>query len=391
MRLLRFVLLGIWGLGFGVICPINSCAQNDKPLKIAVFAPVYLDSAFDNGNYKLGNASLPRQMLPGLDFYNGVMLAIDSLNTEHLPVSVLFYDSKSTVTPLQTVVNDPALQDASLIIASFNARSDIKPLADFASQMKIPLISSTYPNDGGVTGNPFFVLINPTLKTHIEAIYHFLHRTYPVENMVLLRKKGAIEDLIQYVLADMNKKTAGIPLKIKTVELTDSFSVHDITDHLDSNKQNIVICGSLNEEFGTGVTKILGGARNFRTVTVGMPTWDGLKDISKDIDIIYTTPYNFYKNDKLVMELSMKYKAKYAGRPGDMFFKGFEAMYHFSKLLVKHKATLINKLSDKDFKLFNDFDIQPVRSVKDSSLPDYLENKKLYFIRKTDGMLKSVN
>ena len=73
MRLLRFVLLGIWGLGFGVICPINSCAQNDKPLKIAVFAPVYLDSAFDNGNYKLGNASLPRQMLPGLDFYNGVM------------------------------------------------------------------------------------------------------------------------------------------------------------------------------------------------------------------------------------------------------------------------------------------------------------------------------
>ena len=91
------------------------------------------------------------------------------------------------------------------------------------------------------------------------------------------------------------------------------------------------------------------------------------------------------------MELSMKYKAKYAGRPGDMFFKGFEAMYHFSKLLVKHKATLINKLSDKDFKLFNDFDIQPVRSVKDSSLPDYLENKKLYFIRKTDGMLKSVN
>jgi hypothetical protein len=391
MRLIKLYLFGVWGLGFGVMRPLKVCAQSEKPLKIAVFAPVYLDSVFTEGNYKLGNAYLPRQVLPGLDFYNGMMMAIDSLNTTHTPISVLFYDSKSATMPLQTVVSNPELQDVSLIIASFNSRTDIKPLADLALQLNVPLISSTYPNDGGITGNPFFVLINPTLKTHIEAIYHYLHRVYPLENMVLFRKKGGIEDLIQYVLGDMNRKTAGVPLKIKTVELTDSFSVRDVTDNLDSTKQNIVICGTLNEEFGSSLSKALGSSRNFHTITMGMPTWDGIKDISKDIEIIYTTPYNFLKNDKLMIELNAKYRAKYAGRPGDMFFKGYEAMFHFSKLLVKNKSNLINTLSDKDFKLFNDFDIQPVKSNKESSQPDYLENKKLYFIRKADGVVKSVN
>ncbi len=389
MQLIKRVTLLVCVLCAGVAA--NSQATLEKPLKIAVFAPVYLDSAFSNDTYKLGTASLPRLMLPGLDFYNGVMMAIDSLNKENVPVSVVFYDTKSVTTPLRTIVSDPGLKDVSLIIASFNLRSDVKPLADLALQLNVPLISATYPNDGGISANPFFVMINPTLKTHIEAIYRFLHRTYPTENLIYFRRKGAIEDVIQYIIADMNKKTAGVPLKIKTIDLTDSFSTSQVTEHLDSTRQNIVICGTLNEEFGMNLSRALGSSsKTYRSITMGMPTWDGLRDISKDIEVIYTTPYNFIRNDKLSADLSAKYKTRYAGRPGDMFFKGYEAMYHFTKLLVKNGSSLINALSAKEYKLFNDFDIQPVRATEENALPDYLENKKLYFIRKVDGQVKSI-
>ncbi len=90
----------------------------NKPLKIAVFASVYLDSVFTDGNYKPGNGNLPRYVVPGLDFYNGVMMAIDSLNKENLPVTVQFYDTKSVTTPLNTVLQSEELQDVSLIIAA---------------------------------------------------------------------------------------------------------------------------------------------------------------------------------------------------------------------------------------------------------------------------------
>lgn len=372
---------------------LKSSAQDSLagPLKIAVFAPVYLDSAFADDTYKLGKNNLPKYLLPGLDFYNGIMLAVDSLNTEQSSLEVLFFDSKSVENPIQAIVEQPEFQDVSLIIASFNMRAEIKPLADFALEKNIPLISATYPNDGGLTANPFFVLMNPTLITHLNAIYKFMQRSYPMDNITVFRKKGNLEDMIQNTFSDLNKKTPGLPLKIKTIELPDSFTTSQVTGYLDSTKQNVIICGTLNESFGTNLTKALSSSKSYHVIAMGMPTWDGIKDISKDLEIVYTTPFNFSRSDKLSMRFTENYKIKFAGRPSDMAFKGFEAMYHFAKLLLKYDKQMIQHLSGKEFKLFNDFDIQPVISNKTSGFPDYLENKKLYFIRKTDGRIKSVN
>ena len=74
----------------------------------------------------------------------------------------------------------------------------------------------------------------------------------------------------------------------------------------------------------------------------------------------------------------------------DMAFKGFESMYHFSKLLIQNGNNFINHLSDKSFKLFNDFDIRSVKN-KTTGTTEYLENRKLYFIKKLDGVVRSVN
>lgn len=362
-----------------------------KPVKIAVFAPVYLDSAFQDNIYQLGKNPIPRYMLPGIEFYNGIMLAVDSLNKEKAAVEVLFYDSKSADTTLEQRISDTAMQDVSLIISFFNTREEIKPLADFALEKKILLLSATYPNDGGITDNPFFALLNPTLNAHIEGIYKYMRRYYPLENITLFRKKGNVEDMIGFTLDNLNKKSAGTKLKLKTVELPDTFTAADVLGYLDSNRQNIFICGTLNETFGSNLSKAVSSNKNYRSLAIGMPTWDGIRDISKDLEIVYSTPYNFDRNTKTAIQLSNKYRDKYAGRASDMVFKGFESMYHFTKLLLKYGSGFVSHLSDKEFKLFNEYDIQPVKSEKDSTHTDYLENKKLYFIRKKDGMVRTVN
>lgn len=51
-------------------------------VRIAVVAPFYLDSAFNNYEYKLGNLNISKYFLTGLEFYNGVMMAVDSLQKE---------------------------------------------------------------------------------------------------------------------------------------------------------------------------------------------------------------------------------------------------------------------------------------------------------------------
>jgi hypothetical protein len=320
-----------------------------------------------------------------------MLLAIDSLNKEKQNLEVLFFDSKSNENPLEIILDKKEMQDVSLIIAAFNNRTEIKTIADFALEKNIPLLSMTYPNDGGITSNPFFVLVNPTLKTHIDAIYKYMHKTYPISNITIFKRAGATEDMIVSSFNELNKKTQGLPLKIKTIELTDTFTTAQVQMHLDSSKENVIMCASLNEAFGYNLVKSISSSKKYKAITIGMPTWDAIKDIGKDAEIIYTTPYNYSRTNKIAQQITNNYRNNYFGRPSDMVFKGFEAMYHFGKLLIVYDQNLITNLSDKSFKLFNDFDFQPVKQKNDIATPDYLENKKIYFIKKIDTQIKSVN
>ena len=73
-----------------------------------------------------------------------------------------------------------------------------------------------------------------------------------------------------------------------------------------------------------------------------------------------------------------------------MVFKGFESMYHFTKLLLKYPDNFINNISDTSYTVCNDYDFAPIRLSKTSFIPDYLENKKIYFIKIVDGEIQSI-
>lgn len=366
--------------------------------KIVVFAPIFIDSVFKGNSFTATGNNLPKTILPGLDFYNGITTAIDSLQKEDLSIEVLFFDSKSTEQPIKKILAEKFWDSVSLIIASFRERAEIKQLADFALQKEIPLVSATYPNDGGVTENPFFILLNPTLKTHCEGIYKHIQKYYSTGNLVYVKKKGRLEDDIEKIFFEMGKSTPAIPLKYKTVELTDSFNIRNLQHVLDSNKQNIIICGTVNETFGIRLVKILQANKKYSSTAVGMPTWDGLKEFNKlsmdekgkGVEVIYSTPYYFSRNAVLLKSLSNDYKDKFFARASDWFYKGYETMYYFAKAVSTSNGLIFNHLSEEKYAAFNQFDIQQVFSNKADAIPNYWENKKLYFIKKQDGIVKSV-
>ena len=78
-------------------------------------------------------------------------------------------------------------------------------------------------------------------------------------------------------------------------------------------------------------------------------------------------------------------------RPSDLVFRGFETLYHFAKLLQVYGSNINGNIGQRKFNLFGNFDIQPVYLNKQNTVPDYFENKKLYFIKKVDGNVSAVN
>jgi hypothetical protein len=108
------------------------------------------------------------------------------------------------------------------------------------------------------------------------------------------------------------------------------------------------------------------------------------------LQILVTTPYNYEQNNAFISTLSDEYKVTHFSRPSDMVLKGFESMYHFTKLLLANPDTFINKSSSPAFTVSNEYNFQPIRLTPTSFIPDYLENKKLYFIKIVNGQIQAI-
>jgi len=373
---------------------ITFAQNNSSKQKIAVFVPLYLDSAFDATNTYRYDKNFPKFINPGLEFYEGVQFAIDSLNKENAQLEVFVYDTRSVQRNLLEQINEID-STVGLIIAHANAQENWV-LAGEAMLRKIPYINVNLPNDGGIVNNPYFVMLNPSLRTHVESMYRYLQKYYSVGTTTVLRKKGQMEDLIKSYLEDYSKSTTTVPLRLKWVELTDSFTIKQLLPLLDSNRQNTFVAASLDDNFNRRlITQLALAGRSYKTSIIGMPTMDNLdKEFSraefKGPEIIYGLPFYNAKTDKISAEINNHFSTKMYARPSDMVFRGYEVMWKYSKLLAQYKSDLSSNLNNKSNKVFTDFDIQPVLN-KQTMTMEYFENKKLYFIKWQDGVIKGVN
>ena len=373
----------------------TSFAQKDTSGKyhLAVFLPLYLDSAFDaTGNYRF-DQNFPKYISPGLEFYEGLELAMDSLEKTGSELDIAVYDTRATSKTLQHVLDEPVFDSTELIIGYVNL-TELRLLSREARVKDIPFINVNYHNDGGITNNPQFVILNSTLRSHFEALYKFIYRNWATSNILYLRKRGAQEDRLKNDFVDIEKNTASASLRMKYINLDNPADPRQLLPYLDSNTKTIVLVGSLDESFGKAVCAQLASLnKTYSTKVFGMPTWDGI-DFSgpayTDLEIYYTTPFYSNPNDSLVSSIQQYFKTRFYSRPSDMVYRGYETILHFGQLLTGHQGKLNGSIGERKFKVFNDFDIQPVFLNKENPTLDYLENKKLYFLKKVNGNVVAV-
>ena len=368
---------------------------------IGVFLPLFLDSAFDaSGNYRF-DQSFPKYLNPGLEFYEGLRLAVDSMQKRGMPLDITVYDMRSTSRSLQKVIEDTTFAKLQLLLGQVNL-SELRLLAAAAREKQIPFINVNFPNDGGVTGNPEFVILNSTLHAHCEAIYKFIQRNWVTSNIYYLRRASQDDDRLRSYFADIEKNTASIPLRMKFLNVDNNQDLGNLISSMDSNSKTVILVGSLDENFGKSIcAKLNPYSKSYPLKILGMPTWDAINDFNTpayaDLEVYYTTPFYINPADSLVISIQQFFKNRFYSRPSDMVYRGYETVLHFGLLLAAHQGRLDGSIGEKKFKVFNDFDIQPVLTSKGNGASasqgitlQYLENKKLYFIKKVNGNVVAV-
>jgi hypothetical protein len=358
-----------------------------KTYRVGIFAALYLDSVFNDKGYRYGK-SFPKFAVQGLDFVQGAQIALDSLPMLYSNIDARIFDSKSTGKPVDSLIIYHELDSIDLIIGSVKDQ-EYYQLAAFAKQKNIPFISATYPNDGGITGNPFLIILNSTLKAHCEAIYSHILQSNSTDNIYLITKDGSQERSIADYFKMINEPDGKPLMKIETIHINGDFSV--LKNKLDSNRNSVFIGGSLNEAFAAQLATYAQSVnKTYPVKLIGMPNWDGFKSIAdnkklKDFPVFYTTSYFNNKWDAFSKKIREVYLKKYRGVPSEMTYRGYETVFLFSKLLSRYPNDFMNHLNEQPYKVFSEFRFKPVFNSKDSEVPDFFENKNLYLIKILNG------
>ena len=372
-------LLLILSSGFGQQTPL-------KTYRVGIFSALYLDSVFSNNEYNYGK-KFPKFTQQGLDFVQGAEIALDSLPLPNGNIIATVFDSKASLNNIPWLITNHKLDSLDLIIGSVKD-IDFIDLAKFAKQKNIPFISATYPNDGGIVDNPFLVIVNPTLRAHCETIYSYLLQSHGTDRIILCRKKGSQEDKIADYFKMING-TEGKPLlNIQTINFEDDFS--KLVNSLDSNRKTIIIGGSLNETFASGLINVVYPLKgSYPLEVIGMPNWDGFsflkKSALKDFPVYYTTAFINNKANAYTKQITQVYSKKFKGVPSDMAYKGFESVYIFARLITRYPDDFMSHLNEYAYKVFNDYNFKAVYVNKKTQIPDYFENKRLYFMKMYNG------
>jgi ABC-type branched-subunit amino acid transport system substrate-binding protein len=373
---------------------VMSFAQNISATrhKMAIFTPLYLDEAFDgDGNFSYSGNSFPKNSIQGLEFYHGAAMAIDSLNALNLPLDIYVYDTKSKRESIEQQFSKCTADGVEMIIANSSV-GELSKLATLAADKKITVINAMVPNDGNATANPYFVILNPTLQTQVEGVYHYIKTNFPGQEVVFFTKKGTSENYIKAAFEGSNKINK-LALHVKFVDMSDSVSTTQINNAFDKTKPALCVIGSLDTYFAGAILKNLSLlSKNYsNTVAIGMPTLENTslsKSEFKNVEIVYSTPFYNPKTDVISKNIMAYYNKKMYARPSDLVFRAFAVTYHFGRLLSMYGNNISASFNNRIYKVFYDFDIQ---AMPDSQKLDYFENKKLFFLKFLNGSLKQVN
>ena len=371
------------------LCCINQIsAQGIRGnVKIGLLTSLYLDSAFDEkGNYRL-QKNFPKQAVSGLEFYEGASLAIDSLNKIGYLATMKVFDLQSKEGNIEKLAATGELSQYNLLIAHIGSAEYLQ-LASISKEKNIPLVNANYPNDGGIRKSPTVFIANPKINSHLNLIHNQLTRKWPDANIIWFKRNEPGDDRLAAIFKELSVSSNKI--KYKNVDLNSSFSTDDISIHIDTNKTNVLIAGSLDEVFSSQFAKaILNYTKKGIIHVIGMPNWETLKEIQlksyTGVPIYYTSGFYAPQGNKWVQEIDEKFKENTGTKASASAIRGYEITFFFGSLWSKYKTLNMSMAQDPSLRITTEYDFRPV-TWNAGEQPDYFENKRIYFIRRLNGI-----
>ena len=349
-------------------------AERISTIKAAVILPFLPDAASRSESARM------------VEYYEGFLMAVDSLKRSGTSIDLYTYNSGANVNSLNDILSKNEMKNMDIIFGPLQ-QQQIKPLADFAKKNDIRLVIPFTSKDNTVFRNPAIYQINTPQSYLYSEVYDHFVRQFPNANVIFIEANSKTKDKADFIKGLKDElRNRSIPM----ATLDEDASVEALKSALKTGRENIFIPTSGSNlvliKCLPQLTLLVRENPEFSIHMFGYPEWQTYtKDHLESFFELDTYFYSsFYTNDLFpaAKNFTRNYRRWYGKDMDERYPKygmlGFDTGYFFLKGLARYGSELENNLQRMDFATIQTgFKFQRVNNWGG------FVNKKVFFVRFT--------
>lgn len=324
--------------------PCMPGGQSDQTWQVALLIPFQLEEADSIGMGEAGTLRSPSdyRSLDFIQFYEGALLAIDSLSKAGMKVKVNVYDADAGEHTSKTrrLLAKPEMEEMDLIIGPFFAKS-FELVSAFAASHSIPLVNPLSQRAEIIADNPYVFKVQPSAWVQYNELARYLANSFPDANVLIMTRNAedhaAVAATFKTSLARYNQ--GNITLKESVYSQSADAGV---LNKLASGRQNVVVLLTSDKALLPALLRKLNDARSTYNITVvGLPDWESLELDSHYLLNLNThlfSPWFVDYSSPAVKSFVRKFNERFLTEPElDKYaFLGFDISFYFLNNLMLH-------------------------------------------------------
>ncbi len=294
-------------------------------------SPYTLVDDIDTSDVQDPTGQLSQITQVSLEFYEGFLLALDTLKRMGISVNLNVFDTKRSQHEVSKILDSKSIEVSELMVGPF-IFDEIKPVAQFAAKNNINFVSPIYSNKEGLVAKENVISVSQTFQNQLEIFVNNL-TVYPEKNYLVIYDSTAwYSPGLKHFDSLLTLKFRADSVPISTYyHKTAAYKSADVQEQLlkilKHDTINVIIVPSDDEPF---IAEILGNLYavksyyNLNTEVFGPSRWRKLKNIPPDYLFALNThifsPFFIDYSQKDVQGFIERYREQFRSEPSQFSF-----------------------------------------------------------------------
>lgn len=296
------------------------------------------------------NEDLSPQVKAALEFYQGALLALDSIENNRIHLKLQVYDSENDSVKLKKIYAYPEMKQVDLLIQpafTGGISPDMKALKEKKIKILVPFSNQIE----YVINNSSFYASTPSVNTQCTQMGAYLSQKHPKANFIIIHNGKSKER----ELSEIFQKSLNNPLNghVKVVNFSAS-GIKGATDLVLSGTENILIVPSSDQAFVVQLLTLLKNRQLPGVITIcGLPTWKKFDIIDPETleyfkTLIFDEEHIDFKNAD-INTFRLQYIQKYHAEPANQAYAGYDIFRFLGAGMKKYASHFTDEITSYSY------------------------------------------